>query len=203
MSRLAKLKAASSLQELGPLVGYTAKGLAFVVHGIPDSAKYTDFSIPKRSGGTRTISAPCEELKRLQSHLAKLLEDCIAEINQARDQRKDTLSHGFRKKRSIMTNAAQHRGRRYVFNIDLHDFFGTINFGRVWRFFEKNHGFLLNSDIARTIAQIACHNQALPQGSPLSPVISNLIGHILDIRMAGIAAKAGCFYSRYADDLTF
>ncbi|MCK4143621.1 RNA-directed DNA polymerase [Ralstonia pseudosolanacearum] len=202
MNRLASLKAAASLHALALVLGYKAKGLAYVVHGISDTAKYKDFQIPKRSGGFRTISAPIPELKRLQKHLAKLLDDCIADIDTARGV-KNNLSHGFRRKHSIMTNAAVHRGRRYVFNIDLHDFFGTINFGRVWRFFEKHREFKLNPSVARTIAQIACHNKALPQGSPCSPVISNLIGHVLDMRMVQLAAKVGCHYSRYADDLTF
>ena len=53
------------------------------------------------------------------------------------------------------------------------------------------------------MAQIACHNHVLPQGSPCSPVISNLIGNILDVRLAKLASDNGCTYSRYADDLTF
>lgn len=202
MSRLKKLKAATSLSTLADALGYKARGLAYIVHRIPDSHKYTDFQIKKRSGGLRTISAPVPELKKLQKNLAHLLEDCVNEINNSKDT-KDTLSHGFRRKRSIMTNAAVHRRRRYVFNIDLHDFFGTINFGRVWGFFEKNTHFKLDSAVARTLAQIACHKSVLPQGSPCSPAISNLIGHILDVRMVQLAAKAGCQYSRYADDLTF
>lgn len=201
-TRLASLKAANSLHTLAQVLGYRAKGLAYVVHGIPDVIKYTDFQIKKRSGGLRTISAPIPELKKLQKHLAHLLEDCVTEINSTRGIKK-SLSHGFRRKHSIMTNAAAHRGRRYVFNIDLQDFFGTINFGRVWRFFEKHREFQLDSAVARTIAQIACHNKVLPQGSPCSPAISNLIGHVLDIHMAQLAAKVGCHYSRYADDLTF
>lgn len=202
MSRLLDLKAAKSLHSFAPILGYTAKGVAFVVHGIPDSKKYNDFQIPKRSGGVRTISAPVLELKILQQHLANLLEECITEIDKTRGI-KNTLSHGFRPKHSIMTNAATHRNRRYVFNVDLHDFFGSINFGRVWRYFEKQRDFSLYPAIARTLAQIACHNSVLPQGSPCSPVISNLIAHILDIRMAKLAARTGCKYSRYADDLTF
>jgi Reverse transcriptase (RNA-dependent DNA polymerase) len=47
------------------------------------------------------------------------------------------------------------------------------------------------------------HKNSLPQGSPCSPVISNYIGHILDIQSAALAAKHSCTYSRYADDLTF
>lgn len=202
MSRLTKLKSATSLHDLAMILGYTAKGLAYAIHGIPDSLKYTDFLIKKRSGGNRTISAPVPELKRVQKHLAQLLNDCITESDTRRGV-KNTLSHGFRPKHSIMTNAMQHRKHRYVFNVDLHDFFGTINFGRVWRFLEKNREFKLNSTIARTIAQIACHKTTLPQGSPCSPVLSNLIAHIVDISMVQLAARVKCHYSRYADDLTF
>jgi len=53
------------------------------------------------------------------------------------------------------------------------------------------------------LAQIACFENVLPQGSPCSPVISNLIGHIVDIRIAKLAERVGCAYTRYADDLTF
>ena len=57
--------------------------------------------------------------------------------------------------------------------------------------------------IATVIAQIACYDNKLPQGSPCSPVITNLITHSLDIRLASIAKKHSCVYSRYADDITF
>lgn len=57
--------------------------------------------------------------------------------------------------------------------------------------------------MATILAQIACDGSSLPQGSPCSPVISNLIGHIVDIRLARLAKKHKCRYSRYADDITF
>ena len=78
-----------------------------------------------------------------------------------------------------------------------------INFGRVRGFFINNNNFRLNPDVATVLAQIACYENVLPQGSPCSPVISNLIGHILDIRLASHSNRLGCSYSRYADDLTF
>ncbi|MDE5445642.1 hypothetical protein GWG65_30395 [Bradyrhizobium sp. CSA207] len=53
------------------------------------------------------------------------------------------------------------------------------------------------------VAQIACHEEVLPQGSPCSPIISELLTHCLDIRLATLAKKHRCTYTRYADDLTF
>jgi RNA-directed DNA polymerase len=138
----------------------------------------------------------------LQRRLSDLLQNCVEEINQAQN-RKDQLAHGFKRGRSIITNATKHRKRRYVLNIDLQDFFGTINFGRVRGFFLKDRNFALHPDAATVLAQIACHQNSLPQGSPCSPVISNLIGHVLDIHLGKLAFHNGCTYSRYADDITF
>ena len=202
MNHLLNLRAAGGLHALAPQLGYSAKTLAFVVYGIHDSVKYNSFKINKRSGGKRQIYDPIPELKTLQKRLSRLLDTCVSEIDTSKGI-KNTLSHGFRRKHSIMSNAAAHRRSRYVFNIDLHDFFGTINFGRVRGFFEKNQDFALTPKVALILAQIACHKKSLPQGSPSSPIISNLIGHIIDIRMAQLASRAGCHYSRYADDLTF
>jgi hypothetical protein len=126
----------------------------------------------------------------------------MEEINQVKN-RKDQLAHGFKRGRSIITNATKHRKRRYVLNVDLQDFFGTINFGRVRGFFIKDRNFAIHPDAATVLAQIACYQNALPQGSPCSPVISNLIGHVLDIHLGKLAFDTGCSYSRYADDITF
>ncbi len=67
----------------------------------------------------------------------------------------------------------------------------------------KDKSFLLQPDVATVLAQISCYENVLPQGSPCSPVISNLIGHVLDIHLVRLASRNGCTYSRYADDLTF
>ena len=113
------------------------------------------------------------------------------------------LSHGFRRDLSIITNARHHKRRRYVLNLDLQDFFLTFNFGRVRGFFIHNNRFKLNEKIATIIAQIACFENTLPQGSPGSPVIADLIAHFLDIRLVQLAKHNQLTYSRYADDLTF
>ena len=184
------------------LLGYKTRNLTSIIYGIKDNQKYTSFQINKKNGGKREINAPVPKLKLLQRRLADLLQDCIDEINKEKKQKK-VLSHGFRRNFWIFTNAEVHTKRRFVLNVDLTDFFSAINFGRVQGFFIKNHNFELNSKIATTIAQIACHEGKLPQGSPCSPVLSNLIGHQLDIRLAQLARKYKVTYSRYADDLTF
>jgi RNA-directed DNA polymerase len=202
MSSIEKLQKATSLSEFAALVGYKPKALSYILYGMPDQDKYREFQIPKRNGGQRVIKAPEKRLKRLQRRLADILDKCFEE-SYVLSKHKKSLSHGFRHNHSIITNALNHRNKRYVFTIDLEDFFPSVNFGRVYGFFIKNTHFKLDKKTATIIAQIACHNNELPQGSPCSPVISNFIGHLLDIRMVNLAKKTKCTYSRYADDLTF
>jgi RNA-directed DNA polymerase len=202
MSQLLVLRGASTLHHVATLLQFQPKALAYILYKKPPLTKYSSFDVPKRGGGVRKINVPSPELMLLQRHLSDLLQNCIGEINTARKS-KDQLAHGFKRDRSIMTNAAKHQKRRYVFNIDLQDFFPTINFGRVRGFFIKDANFMLHPKVATILSQIACHENGLPQGAPCSPVISNLVGHVLDIRLCKLASANGCTYSRYADDITF
>lgn len=215
MSKLEQLRSCSNIFELASLLGYESRNLAFILYKIPDEKKYKTFTIPKKQGGVRTIQAPCDKLKKLQRKLSELLLECAEELlpdkerlagkdqNQTPHRAKKAVSHGFKQGLSIASNAAKHKKKRYVFNLDIEDFFPSINFGRVRGYFIKNKNFQLDKKVATMIAQIACHENTLPQGSPCSPVISNLIGDILDIRLLKLAKKYKCTYSRYADDLTF
>ncbi len=206
MSKLEALKQITTKPHLAALLGVKAQTLTHVLYRLIPATQYTPFTVPKKSGGIRTILAPSEKLKSLQSKLSILLLDCIDEINEAKTKKytyKHALSHGFVRDCSIMTNAIMHINQKNVLNIDLKDFFDSFNFGRVRGFFIKNNHFKLNPHIATVIAQIACYDNKLPQGSPCSPVITNLITHSLDIRLASLASKHSCIYSRYADDMTF
>ena len=202
MTRLESLKHAKTKKELALILGVNASFLTRTLYIRPISKQYYQFQIPKRSGGHRIINAPTGELKDIQSRLSELLLDCIDEINKSKNL-VSTLSHGFSRDRSIITNAGMHVKQKNVLNVDLKDFFDSFNFGRVRGFFIKNRNFELHKDIATVLAKIACLNNVLPQGSPCSPVITNLITHPLDIRLASLARKNSCIYSRYADDITF
>lgn len=202
MSSLEKLQKVQCLADLAKLLGFTPQGISYILYKMDEAKKYRTFDIPKKSGGVRTIHAPEPQLALLQSRLAEYLYSCVHECEKA-VPRFWFASHGFHKGRTIISNAEVHRRRRFVFNLDLKDFFGTINFGRVRGFFIRDRMFALEPKVATIIAQIACHYNALPQGSPCSPVISNLIGNILDLRLLALARDTHCTYTRYADDLTF
>ncbi|MCB9989323.1 MAG: RNA-directed DNA polymerase [Rhodospirillales bacterium] len=202
MSTLERLKNAKDLSGLATILGFTPKGVSYVLYKLKPDEKYRTFKIPKKTGGERTIQAPEPRLALMQKRLAEHLYECVAEI-QHEYPHYWRASHGFQKRKTIVGNAAVHTRRRYVFNVDIEDFFGSINFGRVRGFFISDKTFALEPAVATVIAQIACHENALPQGSPCSPIISNHIGNILDLRLLALARDAHCTYTRYADDLTF
>jgi len=216
LTQLKKLRDSKSIQGVANLLGYKPKHLAYILYKLPPEEKYKEFEIPKKNGDLRKIHAPTEKLKKLQKHLAHLLYQCVDESKPKGEKLKDikgskpirnrakrSIAHGFHQGLSIASNAEEHIKKRYVFNIDIENFFPSINFGRVRGYFIKNHKFRLSPKVATILAQIACHNNELPQGSPCSPVISNLLAETLDRHMLKLSIKHKCTYTRYADDLTF
>lgn len=184
--------------ELADFLNVSRKQLSYVLYIKGINNLYTSFEIQKKNGGVRKINAPLKELKNIQNKLAEVLYK-----HMKKKQKKDNISHAYEKNKSIITNAKIHRNKRLVLNIDLENFFESIHFGRVRGFFIKNNNFLLSTEVATVIAQISCYEGKLPQGSPSSPIISNLICEILDYRLLKIAKKYKLEYTRYADDLTF
>ncbi len=167
--------------------------LVYHLYVTSSEKRYFTFQISKKSGGERTISTPAKSLKIIQKKLNQVLR-CVY-------QPKPSV-HGFARNKSIVTNAKAHIGKRHVLNIDLKDFFPSINFGRVrGMFMAIPYG--LNPEVATVLAQICCHNNYLPQGAPTSPIISNMICAKLDSQLQQLAKKYRCTYTRYADDITF
>lgn len=155
---------------------------------------YTTYIISKkRKGEFREIHAPIDVLKEIQF----LLNQCLKSVFTPRE-----AAHGFVDNRSIKTNAEKHVGKNYVLNIDLENFFPSINFGRV-KAVLKIPPFNLPQEQARIIATLCCNNGILPQGASTSPIISNIVCRRLDSQFSQLAKKHKMQYTRYADDITF
>jgi hypothetical protein len=183
-------------------LGIPLSELTYVLYIKKVETFYATFEISKKSGGTRSISAPTGDLKVIQRKLAKKLWEHQKSIWEL-EGRVPNISHAFEKNKSIITNARIHRNKRIILNLDLENFFGSFHFGRVKGYFHKNKYFAFPESIATIIAQLTCYNKSLPQGAPSSPIITNLICKILDSHLLGIARKFHVTYTRYADDLTF
>ena len=182
----------SAEEQIAQKFGYSYKELASLIY--PNTNKsYGTFVIPKKNGETRIINAPKIKLLKIQRAFAEEL----AKIYPIRK-----CAHGFLEGKSIVTNAQKHTNKKYVFNIDLKDFFQSIHFGRV-RNLLMSKPFNYPHNQATILAQICCHNGALPQGAATSPIISNMICLKLDAQLQRLAIENRCTYTRYADDITF
>lgn len=93
-------------------------------------------------------------------------------------------------------------GSALVFAIDLADFFPSINFGRVRGLFMA-YPFHYPDQVATLLARICSFRNALPQGAPTSPIVSNYICRGMDRDLARLAMSSRSYYTRYADDLVF
>lgn len=175
---------------------------------------YTSFIIKKKSGKDRVLHAPVKGLKEFQKAL-NLIFQCVYEPHIA--------ATGFVVGKSIVDNATMHVGKNYVYNLDLKDFFPSIDQARVWgRIKVAPFNLGTSADrikIANMIAALCCTSMqverfmdgewkqttksVLPQGAPTSPTLTNAICEKLDIQLSGVAKRFGLNYSRYADDITF
>jgi len=175
--------------------------------------RYKTFSIPKKSGKPRIISAPASGLKMIQ--------ECLNIIFQA-FYTPNEYACGFVPNRNVSDGAKKHTNQPYVYNIDLKDFFDTITFPRVKAILALPPFDLKDArePIAYTIACLCCNpkevtvidangqetkevRNCLPQGASTSPILTNMVCRTLDRRLAGLAKRYNARYSRYADDITF
>lgn len=154
---------------------------------------YHEFSIAKRRGGVRTISAPAGSLKWLQRSLLQVLTHLFP---------RHACAVGFERGESVVSHARAHAGKRWVYVVDIQDFFPSITRNRVYGMLRAKP-FSASEPVARYVANLATHGGALPQGAPTSPVLANLLCRRLDARLFKWARERGYQYTRYADDLAF
>ncbi len=188
-----ELNTLSTLGDVASLLDLDVEELRHYWYDGNNPARYVDFEIKKKSGGTRVISAPFPPLKAALQYLYYILSHYYQPPESA---------HGFVKGRSIISNAKPHCNQKYVFNLDLQDFFPTIHLGRVMGLL-KAAPFDCAPEIATILGNLCCHNNKLPQGSPTSPIISNMICRGMDSQLISLARRCNCNYTRYADDITF
>lgn len=188
LNAVGRLNASKSESEFTML---SLKQLVYCLHNVNKEYRY--FEIPKKSGSTRSIHAPKRGLKRIQHLISELLQMLFEP---------DESVHGFVRERSIVSNAKEHLGAPFVLNVDLKDFFPSVNKGRVKAVLQLAP-FEIPEEGAELIARLCSFNGVLPQGSPASPVLTNVVCQRLDRRMNLFAIARGCVYTRYADDMTF
>lgn len=151
---------------------------------------YRTFNLQKKSGGFRPILAPRKFIKIIQYWL----KDHI--LNRLKIH---SSCYSYRGGVSIKDNAINHVKKKFVANIDISDYFGSINKKMIKDCFYKNN---IPEHIINTISGIVTYNDVLPQGAPTSPIISNAILFEFDEEMSFHALILDSTYTRYSDDIS-
>lgn len=181
----------SNNKDLALLFGVPTATLTYYAYHLSDERKYKSFKIIKRSGGERLIEAPIKGLKDLQKTLSNFLSENF---------KPRACVYAYVKDRGIVEHAATHIGQRWVLRIDLKDFFHSITSTRITGLLRKSPYNFAKSP-AETVARLCTIDGRMPQGSPVSPIFSNIICRGLDYKLKELSSLNKCYYTRYADDI--
>ena len=158
--------------------------------------------IPKASGGTRPLGIP--------TVLDRFLQQAVMQVLQAEwDPTFSASSYGFRPGRSA--HQAVHRAQEYiaagdrlVVDLDLEKFFDRVNHDVLMGLVAQRvsdkpllrliRGYLTAGVLADGL--VGPTDEGVPQGGPLSPLLSNLMLDVLDQELE----RRGHRFVRYADD---
>lgn len=177
-----------------------------------DSSAYSVKWIPKKSWGCRELFVPNDQLKTLQKKYANYIHGhCTLP--------KKSNFFSYRKWFSVIDNARHHiweNEKSFCIRIDLKDFFQSIDIEKIKTSFEQ---FLWEEKkwLIEWIGQVSTvtipwKEPFLATGSPLSPVVSNIVGHyLIDLPILKELKKLErrslkkstefVRYSRYSDDI--
>lgn len=161
-------------------------------------SSYKVYTIPKRSGGRRTIAQPTAELKKIQRCIVTHVLDGLPI---------STVSTAYQKELSIKNNAEKHLGKKFILKMDFKDFFPSIQPYDLIQTLEKNYISLSNNDrkfLTLLLFRRNKHNGfELSIGAPSSPIISNVVMYDFDLIVKAFCDEKNISFTRYADDLTF
>ena len=153
---------------------------------------YHNVKIPKGNGEFRELSVPDAFLKTVQTRIAQNLL-ALEPIS--------PYAKAYRPGGSPLKNAEPHVGKPVLLKMDIRQFFDHIIYPVVK---EKVFSAEKYSEANRVLLSLLCvHKDALPQGAPSSPAISNIIMRDFDNTVGAWCSQRHIAYTRYCDDMTF
>lgn len=178
------------LSSLEADLGFSARALYSLSNDI--DKHYKQINIPKKSGGTRTLTMPDDLLKLVQKKIARVIlaNEPVSEYATA-----------YKNGASVQKNACRHLGKEKVLKLDIKHFFDSIMYSTV-----KNKAFPPErfSEQNRVLLTMLCYyKDVLPQGAPTSPVITNIVMRDFDELVGTWCKDNKIDYTRYCDDMTF
>ena len=173
-----------------------------LLEGIYQPQPVKRVEIPKPEGGARKLGVPCVVDRLIQQALLQVLQPCW-------DPTFSEHSYGFRPGRSAHQAVAQAQryvaeGYGVVVDLDLEKFFDRVNHDSLMarlaaRLSDKRVLKLIRASLEAGVMEdgsLSPVDEGTPQGSPLSPLLSNLVLDDLDKELE----RRGHRFCRYADD---
>lgn len=168
------------------------------------STLYRSFKIPKRSGGLRQIDAPQEELMTALKELKYIFENKLFASYH-------TSAFAYVKGRSTIDAVRRHQRNksRWFLKLDFHNFFGSTTpdfvmsqLKTIFPFNEIIANFYGKPELEKALS-LCFLNGGLPQGTPISPTLTNLMMIPTDHCIAKVTRDMTphLVYTRYADDI--
>lgn len=171
-------------------LGVSAKVLYSLSNHI--SSHYYQTKIPKKNGEDRELSVPDEFLKMVQK---KIVESLLVY------EEVSPYATAYRYGASTVKNAYPHLKKNTILKLDIRHFFDHIIYPMIKEkvFVEEKY-----SESNRILLSLLCiYKDALPQGAPTSPIISNIIMKEFDNIVGDWCKEKNIRYTRYCDDMTF
>ena len=172
------------------------------LRAIERESLYRTFFIPKRNGSKRRIDDPCNEIRVAQEKLKKLIELYCGPLYH-------TAAYAYVKGRSTLNAIQSHQKceANWFYKTDFTNFFGSITpefaLSQIVQIFpfsciaSTEEGVNLLKDAF----DLCFLNNGLPQGTIISPMLTNLIMIPFDFKLSQRLTKRNFHYTRYADDL--
>ncbi len=178
------------LSSLEQDLGFSARTLYAVSNSL--DKHYRTATIPKKSGGVRKLRVPDELLKAIQHQITEVL---ILPRPISR------YAKAYYPGSSTVRNAKHHVGQSVVLKLDILHFFDSIRYSDVKDLVFPSE---IYAEPLRILLTMLCyHKDALPQGAPSSPAITNVIMAEFDEIVGRHCDLQGIRYTRYCDDMTF
>ena len=158
---------------------------------------YYTFFIPKRSGGMREINAPKEELMETLKEMKNIFQYKLHVLYH-------NAAYAYVPTRNIVDALKVHQrnNSRWFLKLDIKDFFPNCTSEFVIKTLHKIYPFsTFTEEDLESFLWLCFRNNSLPQGTPMSPMLTNLIMIPIDYAIKLFTQKHKLCYTRYADDI--
>lgn len=165
-----------------------------ILYGISNNIdlNYEEIIIKKKNKNLRYLNEPSPILKSIQKRILK---------NVLEEKMISKCAYAYKKGLSTILNAKSHVGCKVILKLDIENFFDNINFYKVYNScFNEN---LYPKKLGMLLTNLCVYNGKLPQGSPTSGYISNIVLRNFDCNIDAYCKDKNINYTRYSDDMTF